>query len=79
MIYMIAPRSSSPTDQLALVGDRIECLQELSQPVRASTGTEVDDCLHFFCGDKLAQQFERGTQIGGICTVWGGGGVAGIT
>ena len=26
-IYMIAPSSSSPTDQLALVGDRLECLR----------------------------------------------------
>lgn len=32
MIYMIAPSSSSPTDQLALVGDRTECL---SLPVMA--------------------------------------------
>ena len=66
MIYMIAPSRSSPTDQLALIGDLIECLQELSQPMRASTGTEISDCLHFFCGDKPAQQFERGTKIGGI-------------
>ena len=66
MIYMIAPSSSSPADQLALVGDRTECLQELSTPVTASDGTtEVNDCLPFFCGDKPAQQFERGTQIGG--------------
>ena len=68
-IYMIAPSSSSPADQLALVGDRIECLQELSRPVKASNGTEVSDCLRFFCGDKPAQQFERGTQIGGTYIV----------
>ena len=66
MIYMIAPSSSSPTDQLALVGDRTECLSELSKPVITSDGTtEINDCLRFFCGDKPAQQFERGTQIGG--------------
>ena len=65
-IYMTAPSSCSPADQLALVGDRIECLQELSQPVKASNGVEISDCLRFFCGDKPAQQFERGTQIGGI-------------
>ena len=64
-IYMIAPSTSSPADQLALVGDRIECLQELSKPVKASNGVEVRDCLRSFCGDKPAQQFERGTQIGG--------------
>ena len=66
MIYMIAPCSFSPVDQLALVGDRLECLQELSLPVKASNGIEVNDCLRFLCGDKPAQQFERGTQIGGI-------------
>ena len=66
MIYMIAPSSSSHTDQLALVGDRTECLSELSKPVITSDGTtEINDCLRFFCGDKPAQQFERGTQIGG--------------
>ena len=65
MIYMIAPSSSSPIHQLALVGDRVECLQELSNPVSASNGIEIRECLRFFCGDKPAQQFERGTQIGG--------------
>ena len=66
LIYMIAPSSSSPSDQLALVGDRTECLTELSTPVFTSDGTiEINDCLRFFCGDKPAQQFERGTQIGG--------------
>ena len=65
MIYVIAPSCSSSVDQLALVGDCIECLKELSQPLTASNGTEISDCLRFFCGDKPAQQFERGTQIGG--------------
>jgi len=64
-IYMIAPSSSSPADQLALVGDRLECLHELSKPVVTSNGLEIEDCLRFFCGDKPAQHFERGTQIGG--------------
>lgn len=66
MIYMIAPSSSSPTDQLARVGDRTECIRELSKPVTTSDDTtEINDCLRFFCGDRPAQQFERGTQIGG--------------
>ena len=64
-IYVIAPSSSSATDQLALVGDRLECLQELSQPTVARNGVEIHDQLRFFCGDKPAQQFERGTQLGG--------------
>ena len=64
-IYMIAPSSSSPTDQLALVGDRLERLQELSKPTVASNGVEIHDQLRFFCGDKPAQQFKRGMQLGG--------------
>ena len=62
---MIAPSSSSPTDQLALVGDRLERLQELSKPTVASNGVEIHDQLRFFCGDKPAQQFKRGMQLGG--------------
>lgn len=62
---MIAPSSPSPADQLALVGDRVECLHELPKLVVTSNGLEIKDCLRFFCGDKPAQQFERGTQIGG--------------
>ena len=48
MIYMIAPSSSCPIHQLALVGDRVEYLQELSNPVSASNGIEIRDCLWFF-------------------------------
>ena len=64
-IYMIAPSSSSPDEQLALVPDRVECLQQLTQPIVSQTGLHINDCLRFFCGDKPAQQFERGTQLGG--------------
>jgi len=65
-IYMIAPCTSSPSDQLSLTVDRIECLHELSEkPVSASNGITLKDTMRFFCGDKPAQQFERGTQIGG--------------
>ena len=56
----VSPNSSSPADQLALIGDRIERLQELSQPITASNGEQIHDQLCFFCGDKPAQQFERG-------------------
>ena len=66
VIYMKAPSSSSPADQLALLGDPAQCLKELSNPVTSSDGTlDISDCLHFFCGDKPAQQFEMGTQRGG--------------
>ena len=65
IVYMIAPSSSSPSDQLALIGDRLECLAELPQQIASSSGILFQDELRFFCGDKPAQQFERGTQIGG--------------
>ena len=53
VIYMIAPSNSSPADQLALVSDRIECLQELSRSVTASIGVEVKDTLRFFVVTNL--------------------------
>ena len=65
VIYMIAPSSSSPDEQLALVPDRVECLQQFSQPIMSETGVQINDRLRFFCGDKPAQQFEGGTQLGG--------------
>ena len=65
LVYMIAPSTSSPSDQLALIGDRLECVAELSQKIASSNGIAFQDELRFFCGDKPAQQFERGTQIGG--------------
>lgn len=65
VIYIISPSSSSPSDQIALIGDRVECLQEMAIPLKASNGVVVSDTMRFFCGDKPAQQFERGTQIGG--------------
>ena len=65
-IHMIAPSTSAVSDQLALVSDRLECLKELSQPISDPNGIAVFDKARFFCGDKPAQQFERGTQIGGL-------------
>ena len=50
---------------LALVADRLECLQELAEAVVAPNGVPITDKMRFFCGDKPAQQFERGTQVGG--------------
>jgi len=70
-IYMISPSSSSPSNQLALVGDRVECLQEMSSSIVAGNGVVVHDKTRFFCGDKPAQQFERGTQVGGACKCGG--------
>lgn len=53
MIYMLAPSSSSPSDQLALIGDRIECIQELSTPITASNGVEIHDSMRFFVVTNL--------------------------
>lgn len=64
-IHMIAPSASTLSDQLALVADRLECLQELEENVVAPNGVPLIDKMRFFCGDKPAQQFERGAQVGG--------------
>ena len=47
------PSSSSTVDQLALVGDSVKCLKELSKSITASNGNANNDCLRFFCDDKL--------------------------
>ncbi len=65
VIQMIAPSTSALFDQLALVADRLECLTELSEEINDSNDTPITDKARFFCGDKPAQQFERGTQVGG--------------
>ena len=62
---MITPSASTLSDQLALVADRLECLQEMTDTVVAPNGVPIMDKMRFFCGDKPAQQFERGTQVGG--------------
>ena len=64
-IHMTAACSSSAEDQVALISDRLECLSDLSKPLKASNGVQVHNELCFFKGDTPAQQFERGTQKGG--------------
>ncbi len=73
MIHMFAPSTSSLSDQLALIPDRLECPQELSHTITNDKGIPITDEVRFFVGDKPAQQFERGTQIGGVykCGVCG--------
>jgi len=68
-IYMIAPSSSSLADQLALVRDRLECLQDLSEGLSTTNGVTITDEMRFFCGDKPAQQFERGLRLEGPTNV----------
>ena len=61
-IPLLAACSSRVEDQAALVGDRLSCLQDLAQPVRAENGMEITDTLQFFTGDHPATQFEQGTK-----------------
>ena len=65
MIYLIALNSSSIEDQAGIIPDRVECLYDLSEPILSSSGIKINDTLKFFTGDHPAQQFERGTQMGG--------------
>ena len=65
-LHMLAICSSAVEDRAALIGDRNSCIQDLSTPLNDSKGTEIQDELVLFYGDKAAQQVERGTQQGGI-------------
>ena len=53
VIYMIAPSTSSPEYQLALVPDRVNCLMELSKPITSKCGVEISDTLRFFVVMRL--------------------------
>ena len=64
-ISIIAISWSSIQDQAALIGDRAECIQELSVPLKTDNNIPITDKQKFVYGDKPAAQFERGTQIGG--------------
>ena len=50
---MIAPSSSSPDEQLALVPDRVECLGQLSQPIETQTGIKYMIVYDFFVVTSL--------------------------
>lgn len=64
-LYLIALNSSSVEDQAAIIPDRVSCLPDLNDPVVTESGIAVHDVIRFFIGDHPAQQFERGTQVGG--------------
>jgi hypothetical protein len=72
-IHLLACCSSTVEDQAALIGDRLSCLLELSEPVKTETGIEITDTLRFFTGDHPATQFEQGSKQGGTykCAVCG--------
>jgi hypothetical protein len=62
---MLSLGSSSVKDEAALVGDRVECLADLSIPLDTEDGLQITDTLRFFTGDHPAAQFEQGTKQGG--------------
>ena len=62
VIHLMAAGTSAVDDQLALLQDCIDCLNDLSTNITSSNSINV---LKFFVGDHPAQQFERGTQLGG--------------
>ena len=53
-VYLLTMGTSSIKDQASLVSDCIDCLQDLSLPLAASSETQVVDTLRFFTGDKPA-------------------------
>ena len=65
-IHLLAAGSSSLEDQLSVLQDRLDCINELPEAVSSSNGLVIKDQLKIFIGDHPAQQFERGTQMGGI-------------
>ena len=72
-IHLLALGSSSVEDQAFLIGDRLSCILELSEPVKTESGIEITDTLRYFTGDHPATQFEQGSKQGGHykCAVCG--------
>ena len=72
-VYIVARSSSSDKEQLCYVETRLECLQDLSEPLTCKSGIEVNDKMRFFHGDTPARQYECGQQKGGnyYCAICG--------
>ena len=64
-IHFVAHGTSSLSDQLSIVPERVAKLEGLSEPVRTENRIQVVDTLRFFKGDKLAAEFESGISCGG--------------
>ncbi len=64
-LYMLSMSSSTLSDQLATISDRLDCLPDLKIPVYSSNNVPINDSLKFFIGNHPAQSFERGSQVGG--------------
>lgn len=64
-IYLLSLEGSSVEDQLALIGDRIDCLTNLRTTIDAGNGIMIHNNMWMFTGDHPAAQFEQGTKLGG--------------
>lgn len=64
-LYILCLSSSSASEQVASISDRLDCLPDLNTCTKSSLGIAVYDKLQFFLGDHPAQAFERGSQMGG--------------
>ena len=62
---MLSLGSSSVEDQAAVIGDRVECLADLSIPLESANRIEIKDTIRFCTGDHPVAQFEQGTKQGG--------------
>ena len=58
-LYIVALSSSSPTDQLTIIPDRVDDLLELSDSIRTSHGIEITDTLRFFIGDHQSANLHQ--------------------
>lgn len=56
-LYILCLSSSSPSDQLATISDRLDCLTDLQTPVKTSTGIDIRDNLRYFIGDHSRPSF----------------------
>ena len=60
-IYLIAPSTSSAEEQLALMGDRIECLKEMSTTLMATNGVPITEI--FFVVISLHSSLNGGRKL----------------
>ena len=72
-VYIVARSSSSDKEQLCYVDTRLECLEDLSNPVTSTSGIDINDIMRFFHGDTPARQYECSQQKGGhfYCSICG--------
>ena len=64
-LCMFCMSSSSLAGQLASIGDRLDCLPTLKDPIYTSNSIPIYDCMRFYTGDHPAASFQRGCQLGG--------------